>query len=278
MAVFMDDSFTVQSENVSYSIDTIEALYSYRSSVVEGNTVLLLEKSFEIRTLRHVPKTGLMLVGWGGNNGSTLTAGILANKMNTCWNTKDGQQKANYYGSLTQASTVRLGLNSEGESVYIPFSRMLPMLHPNDLVISGWDISRLNLADSMVRAKVIDYDLQRQLLPHMETLVPLPSIYDPDFIAANQSDRADNIIHGTKQHQLEHIRRDIREFKAANSLDKVIILWTANTERFCDIIDGVNSNSEELLTSINVSLRCFHHAKILVLAFLLFFHFCRSIT
>jgi len=26
-----------------------------------------------------------MLVGWGGNNGSTLTAGILANKYNVAW-------------------------------------------------------------------------------------------------------------------------------------------------------------------------------------------------
>jgi len=35
-----------------------------------------------------VPKLGLMLVGWGGNNGSTITAGILANKYNISWNTK----------------------------------------------------------------------------------------------------------------------------------------------------------------------------------------------
>jgi len=33
----------------------------------------------EIETETKIPKLGLMLVGWGGNNGSTLTAGILAN-------------------------------------------------------------------------------------------------------------------------------------------------------------------------------------------------------
>lgn len=31
-----------------------------------------------------------MLVGWGGNNGTTVTAGILANKFNIQWNTKKG--------------------------------------------------------------------------------------------------------------------------------------------------------------------------------------------
>lgn len=31
-----------------------------------------------------------MLVGWGGNNGTTLTGGILANKYNINWNSKRG--------------------------------------------------------------------------------------------------------------------------------------------------------------------------------------------
>lgn len=31
-----------------------------------------------------------MLVGWGGNNGTTVTAGILANKYQVLWNTKKG--------------------------------------------------------------------------------------------------------------------------------------------------------------------------------------------
>lgn len=32
---------------------------------------------FTFKTERKVPKTGLMLVGWGGNNGTTVTAGRL---------------------------------------------------------------------------------------------------------------------------------------------------------------------------------------------------------
>lgn len=46
----------------------------------------------------------------------------------------------------------------------------------------------------MQRAQVLDWDLQRQLIPYMKDIVPLPSIYIPDFIAANQSDRANNVI------------------------------------------------------------------------------------
>lgn len=45
-------------------------------------------------------------------------------------------QKANYYGSLLQASTVCLGTGPTGD-VYVPFRDLLPMVHPNDIVFDG---------------------------------------------------------------------------------------------------------------------------------------------
>jgi myo-inositol-1-phosphate synthase len=44
----------------------------------------------------------------------------------------------------------------------------------------------------------------------MESIVPMPSVYYPDYIAANQGDRANSIIGGSKSEQLERIRGDIR--------------------------------------------------------------------
>jgi len=38
-----------------------------------------------ILTEKTVPKIGVMLVGLGGNNGSTFTAGIIANKRQLSW-------------------------------------------------------------------------------------------------------------------------------------------------------------------------------------------------
>ena len=43
------------------------------------------------------------------------------------WVTKDGVQQANYFGSLTQASTCRVG-SFQGEEVYAPFKSLLPMV------------------------------------------------------------------------------------------------------------------------------------------------------
>jgi myo-inositol-1-phosphate synthase len=82
--------------------------------------------------------------------------------------------------------------------------------NPNDIGFGGWDISNMNMADAMGRAKVLDIDLQKQLRGHMESMVPLPGIFNPDFIAANQGSRANNIIKGTKKEQVDHIIQDIR--------------------------------------------------------------------
>lgn len=111
--------------------------------------------------------------------------GILANKLGLTWRTKEGTHKANYFGSITQvrvyvfildvptytppllivdssdqarsiatpspntlplqASTVRLGNDRFGNSVHVPFSSLLPMVHPNDLVVGGWDISAMSI-------------------------------------------------------------------------------------------------------------------------------------
>jgi myo-inositol-1-phosphate synthase len=247
-------SFQVRSPNVVYGEDSIESKYNYRSTLVNGSDVSVVDNEMTFKTDTRVPKMGLMLVGWGGNNGSTVTAGLLANKHGLKWETKEGMKSANFLGSLTQASTVRLGLNAKGESVYIPFNSILPMVRPEDAVIGGWDISSLNLADAVRRARVLDIDLQRKVCPLMKHMKPLPSIYYPDFIAANQSDRADNVLGGNKAEQLEVIRQNIRDFKADNELDKVIVLWTANTERFCDIVPGLNDTAAALLASIEV--RC----------------------
>ena len=78
-----------------------------------------------------------MLVGIGGNNGSTLLAAITANKHGMKWHTKSGVQQSNYYGSITQSSTVCLGSTDSGEEVFVPLQKLLPMVHPNDLIIDG---------------------------------------------------------------------------------------------------------------------------------------------
>lgn len=251
---FTNDTFNVESDNVTYTEDAILSKYMYETSEVvrSGSSMTVRPKKTEyvFKTERKVPKTGVLIVGLGGNNGTTVTGGLLAHKLGLKWNTKEGERTPDFLGSITQASTCKLGIDQQGNDIFVPMKSMVPLVSPEELVVSGWDISSMNLGDAMKRAGVFEYDLQRQLYPHMQKLKPMPSIYVKDFIAANQEDRADNVLAGSLQQQMDHIRNDIRTFKTTNGLDKVIVLWSANTERFADIIEGVNDTSENLLASI----------------------------
>lgn len=254
----MSNLIQVNSENVQYNDDNIISKYQYHSNLVEqkdGKYVVTPSvQEYEFKTDTTVPKLGMLLVGWGGNNGSTVTGAMLANQRNMTWETRTGQETSNYFGSITQASTMSLGHDAKGNDVFVPLKDMIPMVNPNDIVVGSWDINSMNLGDALKRSAVFEHDLQRQLHPLMKDMVPMKSIYYPDFIAANQEDRADNILPGNdKQAHLEQIRADIRNFKEANKLDKVVVCWTANTERFSELIDGVNDTADNFLAAIKSS-------------------------
>ena len=208
----------VDSPNTKYTNDEIRSKYIYHTTSVTQNESGLWvacpkETIYDFKTQCKVPKTGVLLVGWGGNNGSTVTAAIIANRNGLSWATREGLQCANYYGSLVMSSTIKLGTDSKtGQDVNVPFHDVLPMLHPNDLLIGGWDINCMNLADAMDRAQVLEPALKQLVRKEMSLMKPMPSIYYPDFIAANQEDRADNILEGSKacMEHVEHIRKDIR--------------------------------------------------------------------
>lgn len=210
--------FTVDSPNVVYTDDHIETKYVYRTTAVKkaagGKYVAApKETTYNFKVDRKVPKVGMMLVGWGGNNGSTVTAGIIANRRGLVWDTREGQRAANYYGSVVMASTLKLGTDEQtGEEINIPFHDVLPMVHPNDIVIGGWDISSMNIADSMDRAQVLEPALKSMVRKEMSLMKPLPSVYYPDFIAANQEDRADNVLEGNKacMAHVDKLRKDIK--------------------------------------------------------------------
>lgn len=210
--------FTVESPNVIYTENEIKSKYVYHTTSItkaeDGKYIATPKETlYDFKVERKVGKVGVMLVGWGGNNGTTVTAGIIANRRGLVWKTRQGEQTANYYGSVIMGSTMKLGTETKtGKEVNIPFHNILPMVHPNDLVIGGWDISGMNLAEAMDRAAVLEPSLKSMIYKEMAEMKPLPSIYYPDFIAANQEDRADNVLEGSKASMahVEELRKHIR--------------------------------------------------------------------
>lgn len=201
---FTESLVEVDSPNVTYTAESIEARTKYDTTEVETTEAGRLRArprtiDLTVRTERRVPRTGVLIVGWGGNNGTTVTASLLAHREGVTWRTKKGEAKPDFLGSVTMASTVRLGTSAAtGRDVYVPMRSLVPMVDPVELEIGGWDISRMNLGEAMRRAEVLPVELQDRLYERMSKLRPLPGVYIPDFIAANQADRADNVLEGAR--------------------------------------------------------------------------------
>ena len=90
-------SFVVDSQRVQFNRakSTLLTAYDYQTARVEKDAtgklrVKPVTETLTFKTDCKVPRVGCMLVGWGGNNGCTVTAAVLANKLNLEWRTRDG--------------------------------------------------------------------------------------------------------------------------------------------------------------------------------------------
>jgi len=220
---------------------TITSTYQERYTLIgENGEPKNMITEHKLETESKVPRTGFMMVGLGGNNGTTVTCGILANRKKLSWETKRGVAHYNYYGSFSQCVTAKVGVRvkKQGnetismEDVYIPVKKILPLVEPNDLVIGGWDISSMDMYHAAKRAAVLEPDLIRQLKEDLINVKPMPAVFNISYIASNQDTRADNIKKGTNREKVNALREDIRNFIKENKLEKVIVLWTANTEKY----------------------------------------------
>ena len=242
-------------------MSTFSTIYTHHENILQSDGITLnpTTQQYEFITPSSPRKTGVMIVGLGGNNGSTFVASQYANQQGLTWQTKRGTTKSNYLGTLSQSAVVPVGHDAKGNVIYRSFPELIPLLNPSTIPVSGWDISSDNMYAAMKKAQVLPYDLQRQVQGHLTPIVPLPSIYYRDFIALNQTDRANNVVAGGNacMEHLATLRGDIRKFKAQHQLDHVVVLWSANTERFMNVQNGVHDTGENLLRAI-----ASHHAEI----------------
>lgn len=83
----------VEGENVSVNQETLIAKHTYNYSKIVSENPLVCQPckvNYTFKTDLKTPKLGILLVGLGGNNGSTVTGGVLANKHGIQWMTKRG--------------------------------------------------------------------------------------------------------------------------------------------------------------------------------------------
>lgn len=176
-------------------------------------------------------KLGVMVVGLGAVT-TTFMTGVLM--------TRKGLAKP--VGSMTQYDRIRVGEGADKK--YLKYNEIVPIADLNDIVFAAWDVYPANAFESAVNAEVLR---AKDILPvkeELEAIKPLPAAFDHNY--AKRLD-GDNIMHGaTRWEMVENLRKDIRDFKEKNGLDRVVVLWAASTEVYVPVDEKVHYTLEAL--------------------------------
>jgi myo-inositol-1-phosphate synthase len=162
-------------------------------------------------------KLGVMVVGLGAV-ATTMIAGVEAIR----------QGLAKPIGSLTQMGTIRLGKRTDNNTPLV--KDFVPLANLNDLVFTGWDIFEDNVYESAAHAEVLDKETLAKLKPYLETIKPLPAVFDQHYVKR---------LHGTHVKQgknkldlAQQLMTDIQNFK--KTVDRVVMIWCGSTEIFLE--------------------------------------------
>jgi len=158
-----------------------------------------------------------MCVGLGAV-ATTFIAGVLAVRKGI----------ASPIGSVTQMGTIRLGKRTEGRSPLV--KDFVPLADLNDIVFGGWDIFEDNCYESAKHAGVLEHDLLEQIRPELEAITPWKAVFDRQYVKRLDGP---NVKKGRNKRDLaEQLREDIRAFKKAHDLSRLVMIWCGSTEIF----------------------------------------------
>lgn len=233
--------------------------YNYKYVEIGNENILnIKEEEIKININPVTERFGVMIVGIGGNNGSTLVASLLAHKKGLSWENRNGIQKIDFLGSIYQYGSINIGY-MEGKPYTKLIREMIELKDPNDIIIDGWDIREENIYEACKNNKILDPDLLNQLKDDLIKIKPIESVYYEDFIATNQKSTAKNIKKNKdKWEDYLYIKSDIQAFKIKNNINKVVVLWVGSTERFSkgnyksikDLERAIKVNDAEISPSI----------------------------
>ena len=131
-------------------------------------------------------------------------------------------------GSLTQMATIRLGKRTENRSPLI--RNFVPLASLDDLVFGAWDPIPDDAYTAACKAGVLEPRDLEPIADFLKAIRPMPAVFDNKYVTRINGA---NVKKGkTKRDLAEQLRQDIRDFKARNGLERVVIVWCASTEVF----------------------------------------------
>ena len=131
-------------------------------------------------------------------------------------------------GSLTQMATIRLGKRTENRAPLM--KDFVPLAALDQIVFGAWDPIPDDAYTAAKKAGVLeDRDLE-PVADFLRAIKPMPAVFDNHYVTRINGA---NVKTGkTKRELAEQLRQDMRDFKAKNGCDRLVIVWCASTEIF----------------------------------------------
>ena len=162
-------------------------------------------------------KLGIMIPGMGAV-ATTFMAGVEAVRKGL----------AQPIGSVTQMGTIRLGKRTDNRTPLV--KDFVPLADLNDIVFTGWDIFPSNMYEAASTAKVLEKDLLESIRPFLESIQPMPAVFDQYYVKRLQGT---HVKQGKNKRDLaDQVRADIREFK--KKTERQVMIWCGSTEIFIE--------------------------------------------
>ncbi|WP_179398934.1 inositol-3-phosphate synthase [Macellibacteroides fermentans] len=168
-------------------------------------------------------KLGVLVVGVGGAVSTTFLVGTLAVRKGL----------ATPIGSITQLATMRLGKRNENN--FPKIKDIVPLATLDDIVFGGWDIFPEDVYAAAKHAEVLtDKDLEG-VKDELIAIKPMKAAFDQNFVKRLNGTHVKEAA--TRWELMEQVREDIRNFKAQNNCDRVVVIWAASTEIYLPLAD-----------------------------------------
>jgi myo-inositol-1-phosphate synthase len=131
-------------------------------------------------------------------------------------------------GSLTQMATIRLGKRTENRSPLI--RDFVPLASLDSIVFGAWDPIPDDAYTAAKKAGVLEERDLEPVADFLKAIKPMPAVFDNKYVTRINGS---NVKKGkTKRDLAEQLRQDMRDFKAKNKCDRLVIVWCASTEIF----------------------------------------------
>ena len=177
-------------------------------------------------------KLGVMVVGLGAVSTTFMTGVLMVRK---------GLAKP--VGSMTQYDKIRVGKGKDKK--YLHYKDIVPLANLNDIVFGSWDVYPQSAYQSAMYAEVLKEKDINPVKDELEKIIPMKAAFDKNYAKRLDGDNVKSC--SSRWDMKEQIREDIRNFKAANGCDRIVVLWAASTEIYVPFNEQIHGSLDSLI-------------------------------